>query len=45
MCMKGILKCFTNTIFRFEDGTINFLDIVALYHGFEAVEKFTGTSV
>ena len=29
--------------FRFEDGTVSFLDIVALGHGFDALEKIAGT--
>ncbi|XP_063156385.1 molybdenum cofactor sulfurase isoform X3 [Candoia aspera] len=27
---------------RFEDGTVSFLDIIALNHGFDALEKLTG---
>ncbi|XP_059511503.1 molybdenum cofactor sulfurase isoform X2 [Stegostoma tigrinum] len=27
---------------RFEDGTISFLDIIAVNHGFDALDKFTG---
>ncbi|KFP27990.1 Molybdenum cofactor sulfurase, partial [Colius striatus] len=27
---------------RFEDGTVSFLDIIALKHGFDALEKLTG---
>ncbi|KAI1902016.1 hypothetical protein AGOR_G00040370 [Albula goreensis] len=28
---------------RFEDGTISFLDIISLHHGFEAMERLTGS--
>ncbi|XP_028325367.1 molybdenum cofactor sulfurase [Gouania willdenowi] len=28
---------------RFEDGTVNFLDIIALNHGFEALHRITGS--
>lgn len=28
--------------YRFEDGTISFLDIIALKHGFDALEHLTG---
>lgn len=28
--------------FRFEDGTVSFLDIIALKHGFDVLEKLTG---
>ncbi|KAF4790091.1 hypothetical protein TURU_144023 [Turdus rufiventris] len=27
---------------RFEDGTVSFLDIIALKHGFDVLEKLTG---
>ncbi|XP_063046924.1 molybdenum cofactor sulfurase isoform X2 [Engraulis encrasicolus] len=30
---------------RFEDGTINFLDIIAVHHGFEALHRLTGGSM
>ncbi|XP_026881413.2 molybdenum cofactor sulfurase isoform X1 [Electrophorus electricus] len=30
---------------RFEDGTISFLDIISLHHGFDALLKFTGGMV
>ncbi|KAL4617196.1 molybdenum cofactor sulfurase isoform X2 [Arapaima gigas] len=30
---------------RFEDGTISFLDIVAVHHGFETLQKLTGGMV
>ena len=30
---------------KFEDGTINFLDIIALRHGFKAMENFVGTII
>uniref|UniRef100_A0A3P8YWQ3 Molybdenum cofactor sulfurase n=1 Tax=Esox lucius TaxID=8010 RepID=A0A3P8YWQ3_ESOLU len=30
------------TWFRFEDGTISFLDIIAVNHGFDALHTFTG---
>ncbi|TRY87155.1 hypothetical protein DNTS_024224 [Danionella cerebrum] len=32
-----------NVISRFEDGTISFLDIISLYHGFETLRKLTGS--
>lgn len=28
--------------YRFEDGTISFLDVIALKHGFDALEHLTG---
>lgn len=32
-------------LYRFEDGTISFLDVIALKHGFDALEHLTGQSV
>ncbi|XP_043112329.1 molybdenum cofactor sulfurase [Puntigrus tetrazona] len=32
-----------NVVSRFEDGTISFLDIISLHHGFEALQKLTGS--
>ncbi|XP_016368058.1 molybdenum cofactor sulfurase-like [Sinocyclocheilus rhinocerous] len=31
-----------NVVSRFEDGTISFLDIISLHHGFETLQKLTG---
>lgn len=30
---------------RFEDGTISFLDIISLHHGFDALQKLTGINI
>uniref|UniRef100_A0A8C2KCT5 Molybdenum cofactor sulfurase n=1 Tax=Cyprinus carpio TaxID=7962 RepID=A0A8C2KCT5_CYPCA len=32
-----------NCFIRFEDGTISFLDIISLHHGFETLQKLTGS--
>ncbi|XP_067278417.1 molybdenum cofactor sulfurase isoform X2 [Pseudorasbora parva] len=32
-----------NIVRRFEDGTISFLDIISLHHGFETLQKITGS--
>uniref|UniRef100_A0A671LTN2 Molybdenum cofactor sulfurase n=1 Tax=Sinocyclocheilus anshuiensis TaxID=1608454 RepID=A0A671LTN2_9TELE len=32
-----------NVVSRFEDGTISFLDIISLHHGFETLQKLTGS--
>lgn len=32
-----------NLASRFEDGTISFLDIISLHHGFETLQKLTGS--
>ncbi|XP_051507262.1 molybdenum cofactor sulfurase isoform X2 [Myxocyprinus asiaticus] len=32
-----------NVVSRFEDGTISFLDIISLHHGFETLKKLTGS--
>ncbi|XP_057197994.1 molybdenum cofactor sulfurase isoform X1 [Triplophysa rosa] len=32
-----------NVVSRFEDGTIAFLDIISLHHGFETLKKLTGS--
>ncbi|XP_067241238.1 molybdenum cofactor sulfurase isoform X1 [Chanodichthys erythropterus] len=32
-----------NVASRFEDGTISFLDIISLHHGFEMLQKLTGS--
>lgn len=32
-------------VFRFEDGTISFLDIISLHHGFDALHRLTGMKV
>ncbi|KAG1950608.1 molybdenum cofactor sulfurase [Pimephales promelas] len=34
-----------NVVSRFEDGTISFLDIISLHHGFETLQKLTGGMV
>jgi len=36
---------FFNDFIRFEDGTISFLDIISLHHGFETLQKLTGSYV
>jgi len=36
------LLCSFVPFFRFEDGTVSFLDIIALKHGFDVLEKLTG---
>lgn len=33
----------TNLASRFEDGTISFLDIISLHHGFKSLQKLTGS--
>ncbi|KQK82633.1 hypothetical protein AAES_68357 [Amazona aestiva] len=38
--MFSICDCFSTT--SFEDGTVSFLDIIALKHGFDVLEKLTG---
>ncbi|XP_066535339.1 molybdenum cofactor sulfurase [Hoplias malabaricus] len=35
----------SNIISRFEDGTISFLDIISLHHGFDVLQKLTGSMV
>lgn len=40
-CMLYLLFSFI-PLFRFEDGTVSFLDIIALKHGFDVLEKLTG---
>lgn len=32
-------------MFRFEDGTISFLDVISLHHGFDALHRLTGMKV
>lgn len=36
------LLCSFVPFLRFEDGTVSFLDIIALKHGFDVLEKLTG---
>lgn len=36
------LTSFSPPGYRFEDGTIPFLDVIALKHGFDALERLTG---
>lgn len=36
------LDSFSHPGYRFEDGTIPFLDVIALKHGFDALERLTG---
>lgn len=36
------LHSFPHPGYRFEDGTIPFLDVIALKHGFDALERLTG---
>lgn len=36
------LTSFSHPGYRFEDGTIPFLDVIALKHGFDALERLTG---
>ncbi|XP_072534015.1 molybdenum cofactor sulfurase isoform X2 [Salminus brasiliensis] len=35
----------SNVVSRFEDGTISFLDIISLHHGFDVLHKLTGNMV
>lgn len=36
------MTSFPHPGYRFEDGTIPFLDVIALKHGFDALERLTG---
>ena len=38
----GVLSCNLLVSHRFEDGTLPFLDIVALRHGFGALQRLAG---
>ncbi|KAL7877688.1 hypothetical protein SRHO_G00043310 [Serrasalmus rhombeus] len=35
----------SNVVSRFEDGTISFLDVISLHHGFDTLHKLTGSMV
>ncbi|KAI4888314.1 hypothetical protein NFI96_017613 [Prochilodus magdalenae] len=35
----------SNIVSRFEDGTISFLDVISLHHGFDVLHKLTGSMV
>lgn len=44
ICLMCYYSFFIDFI-RFEDGTISFLDIISLHHGFEMLQKLTGSEV
>lgn len=49
LCMLPVVRGITLIIFfdycRFEDGTVSFLDIIALRHGFDVLERLGGNII